>query len=84
MSRMDTPPFGPNAILISPTLTAHRPGCFHNDDRLIRSGEHPGWGWIPEAAPERWLRVSPNHPLRATAGDTSRSAKKRCGHCPGT
>lgn len=79
---MDTPPFGPNAILISPSSMAHRPGCGHNDDGLIRSGEHREWGWVPEAASDQWLRIGESLPLRATHGDLSRSAVKRCKDCP--
>ncbi|WP_159944392.1 MULTISPECIES: hypothetical protein [unclassified Nocardiopsis] len=79
---MDTPPFEPDAVLIHREGTAHRPGCFHNDDRLIRSGEHGGWGWVSGIPAERWLRISPSHPLKAAEGDTSRLATKRCAHCP--
>ncbi|GAA0978014.1 MULTISPECIES: hypothetical protein [Nocardiopsidaceae] len=79
---MDTLPFGPNAILISPTDMAHKVGCWHNDEPRIRSGEHPGWGWIPEAAAEQWLRIGEGQPLQATEGDTSRSAQRRCKTCP--
>ncbi len=81
MCPMDTPPFGPNAILVSPTRMAHRPGCGHNDEPRIRSGEHSGWGWISEAAAEEWLRISADHPLQATEGDVSLLASKRCRDC---
>ncbi|MFJ9557785.1 hypothetical protein ACIRPH_28575 [Nocardiopsis sp. NPDC101807] len=80
---MDTLPFGPNAILIHSSATAHRVGCRHNDEALIRSGDHSGWGWIPEATAEQWLRIDEGQALQATEGNTSLSAKRRCKHCPG-
>lgn len=82
---MDTPPFGPNAILIHPDGKAHRPGCFHNDDTKIHAHVYErNWGWIPEASAEQWLRIGEGYSLRATDGDTNRTATKRCQHCPDT
>lgn len=78
---MDTPPFGPDTVLIGSSKKAHRPGCQHNDDTMIRSGEHAGWGWVPQVSPEQWLRINQTNPLRATHGNTSRVAVKRCKHC---
>ncbi|WP_116247789.1 hypothetical protein [Nocardiopsis sp. FIRDI 009] len=79
---MTTPPFPPDIILISPGDTAHQPGCWHNDEAGIRSGEHPGWGWIPDATAEQWKSIGEDRPLRATHGETSREATTRCRHCP--
>ncbi|MEV2278806.1 hypothetical protein AB0I72_24790 [Nocardiopsis sp. NPDC049922] len=79
---MTTPPFPPNTILISPRNVAHQLGCQHNDETEIRSDEHSGWGWIPEATAEQWKGVGEDRPLRATHGETSRGATTRCKHCP--
>lgn len=46
---MDTPRFGPDAILIASSKKAHRPG--HNNDTMIRSGKHTGWGGPRKPAP---------------------------------
>lgn len=78
---MDTSPFDPDTILIRQRGKAHRPGCQHNDEDRIRSGEDEGWGWVREATPEQWLRISPENPLHATDGYTLSAATERCSHC---
>ncbi|MCY9783148.1 hypothetical protein KIK06_04490 [Nocardiopsis sp. EMB25] len=80
---MTTPPFPPDTILISPRSMAHQLGCWHNDEAKVRSGEHPGWGWVHGATAEQWKGVGEGRPLPAAHGDTSLSATVRCTTCPG-
>lgn len=67
----------PNTILISPTQYAHIPGCTHLSESEIKA---PRWGWATVAAGS-WARISPSHPVQATAGNTSRRATRRCQTC---
>lgn len=70
--------FAPERILISPQGYAHIPdACIH----YVESPESAGWGWIPGPAPGQWAALSEQQPAQATAGNTERSAKRRCPDC---
>ncbi|MCX4661595.1 hypothetical protein [Streptomyces uncialis] len=65
-------------LLVSPTGYAHVPGaCVHH----VESPRDAGWGWIP--SPERglWARLGEQSPARATDGNTTLRATKRCPDC---
>ncbi|GFH39464.1 hypothetical protein SCWH03_57320 [Streptomyces pacificus] len=69
-------------ILISPTRYAHLPGaCTHVEEDYVRA---PRWGWIPDPAPGLWDRLSNSSPATATAGNTARTAIRRCEECQTT
>ncbi|GAA3724318.1 hypothetical protein GCM10022205_05390 [Spinactinospora alkalitolerans] len=65
-------------MLISPTRHAHRPGCTHLS---ISDITPPVWGWISDPDPHLWARLSEEHPVHATEGNTARYATKRCQTC---
>lgn len=65
-------------LLISPTGFAHLPGaCVH----YVDDPQAAGWGWIPDPLLAQWAGISADNPARATAGNTARTASKRCHHC---
>jgi hypothetical protein len=73
--------FGPDTLLISSRNVAHIPGaCSHMTEEDVL-GRDNGWGWIPNPDPALWHRISTDHPVQATEGDTSRAAKDRCSTC---
>ncbi|WP_246257566.1 hypothetical protein [Amycolatopsis anabasis] len=66
-------------ILISPHKLAHLPDrCNHHPET---SHEDAGWGWITGPAPGLWEQIGPEHPVRATAGNTELWADNRCRDC---
>jgi hypothetical protein len=72
--------FQPDTLLISRSHYAHVPGgCTHHTEADILTGSN--WGWVPSFAPASWLRISAANPVQATAGNTSRTATKRCTDC---
>ncbi|WP_234401976.1 hypothetical protein [Thermobifida halotolerans] len=66
------------SILISPRRYAHRPHCGHLSVPDIAP---PVWGWITDPDPHLWRRISEEHPVRATEGNTERLATRRCQDC---
>ncbi|RKS73191.1 hypothetical protein BZB76_3881 [Actinomadura pelletieri DSM 43383] len=73
--------FGPDALLISSRNMAHVPGaCSHIAEDDVLNPES-GWGWIPDPDPALWDRISADHPVPATEGNTSRAAVVRCADC---
>lgn len=73
--------FGPDALLISKDKVAHVPGaCDHFTEENVLDPRN-GWGWIPDPDPGTWSRISESTPARATGGNTSRAAIRRCLSC---
>lgn len=69
---------GRDAILISLRGVAHRIGCSHQSDSEVSA---PLWGWIDAPDPQLWRRISDAAPLKATGGNTERTATRRCRTC---
>ncbi|MBQ1080961.1 MULTISPECIES: hypothetical protein [unclassified Nocardiopsis] len=57
---------------------AHLPGCQHQYPSGVSA---PKWGWVLDADPSVWRRISEGSPLRATHGNTDRVATSRCKDC---
>ncbi|WP_206670997.1 hypothetical protein [Streptomyces sp. CB01881] len=71
--------FRPDAILISPTGYAHRPGaCGHVAEHDVAA---PRWGWIPRPPSDLWTLIDGARPAQATEGNTGRAAVRRCSAC---
>ncbi len=71
--------FPADTILISSTHYAHLPGaCAHLTEELVTA---PRWGWIPDPAPGLWDRLGSSCPAVAVAGNTARTATRRCEEC---
>jgi hypothetical protein len=63
-----------------PRPAPHVPGgCTHHTEANVLAGN--SWGWVPAFAPAGWLRISAASLVQATAGNTSRTATRRCTDC---
>ncbi|WP_344678972.1 hypothetical protein [Saccharopolyspora taberi] len=63
-------------ILVSPSGTAHVPGCMHNTESRFDE-----WGEIRDV-PNAWERIKTGQAIQANAGaDRSRVATKVCSTC---
>jgi hypothetical protein len=73
--------FEPDVLLISSKNMAHIPGAcsHHTEDDVLNPAN--GWGWISNPAPDLWRRITPDNPVPATHGNTSRAATSRCSDC---
>ncbi|MER5814124.1 hypothetical protein ABT140_02185 [Streptomyces californicus] len=71
----------PASIIIHSSGLAHFPGCQHIVPSDIRP---PVYGWVPAPSSGAWRRLAPSLPLRATEGNTGRTAVSRCKSCDAT
>ena len=62
-------------IQVSPTGTAHFPGCSHQGD----DPDYSKWGEIE--GPGIWRRLANKEHVPVTTGRKTLSAKRRCDHC---
>ncbi|SDT83254.1 hypothetical protein SAMN05216371_8070 [Streptomyces sp. TLI_053] len=70
-----------SAIIIHASRKAHLPGCPHI---VAVDVEPPVYGWVLAPSPGAWRRLSASSPLRATGGNTGRTAVSRCQDCDAT